>query len=108
MKQRWPVFVSSSNLCVAQWLACPVFIYNIAHTIFISSLSKDLEHSQMYVQQDIRNTLPAFLSPEKSGSRAGLREMFLQPVEEAAVEGGLHTELCTFRACAEPSLLMRF
>jgi len=62
----------------------------------------------MYIQQDVRNTLPALLSPEKSGGRAGLREMFLQPAEEDAVEGGLHTGLCAFRACAGPSLLMRF
>ncbi len=53
----------------------------------------------MYVQQDIRNALPAFLSPEKSGGRASLREMFLQSVEEAVVEGGLHMGLCRFRAC---------
>jgi len=62
----------------------------------------------MYVQQDVRNTLPALLSPEKSGGRASLREMFLQPAEEEAVEGGPHMELCVFRACVGPSLLMRF
>src|SRR6266508_2573531 len=110
MKQRWPVFISSSNSCVAQRLACPVFIYDITHTIFISSSSKGSGHSRMYIRQDVRNALPALLSPEKLGGRAGLREMFLQPAEEAVVEGGLHTlaGLCTFRACAGPSLSMRF
>ncbi len=47
--------------------------------------------------------MPALLSPEKSGGRAGLREMFLQPAEEAAVKGGLHMGLCAFRACAGPA-----
>src|SRR6266498_847959 len=104
MKRRWPVFVSSSNSRVTQRLAHPVFIYDITHTIFISSSSKGLGYSQMYIRQDIRNALPAFLSPEKLGGRAGLREMFLQPVEEVVMEGGLCMGLCTFRACMGPSL----
>jgi len=62
----------------------------------------------MYVRQDVRNALPAFLSPEKLGGRANLREMFLRPAEEVVVEGGLHMELYMFRACMGPSLLMRF
>ncbi len=62
----------------------------------------------MYIQQDVRNTLPVFLSPEKSGGRADLREMFLRPVEEVVVEGGLHMGLCVFRACMGLSLSMRF
>ncbi len=52
----------------------------------------------MYIRQDIRNALPALLSPEKLGGRTSLREMFLRPAEEAAVEGGLHMGLCAFRA----------
>src|SRR6266540_3686358 len=39
MKRRWLVFISYSNSCIVQWLARPVFIYNIAHMIFVSSLS---------------------------------------------------------------------
>ena len=77
IKRRWPVFVSSSNLCIAQWLAHPVFIYNITHMIFVSLSSKGSGHSQMYVRQDVRNALPALLSPEKLGGKAGLRKMFL-------------------------------
>src|SRR6266540_3115837 len=77
MKRRWLVFVSSSNSHITQWLAYPVFIYNITHIIFILSLSKGLDHSRMYIQQDVRNALPAFLSPEKLGGRASLRKMLL-------------------------------
>jgi len=78
----------------------------------VRSSSKDSRQRRMYVQQDIKNALPADQSPLNLEGAEGLRKFFLCPAEEVGIgedwalpRVGGRIGSGTFRACAGLSLL---
>src|SRR5467141_4054132 len=88
MNRRLPLFDSSSNSLAAQRPARPLFMYDIAQMIFVSSLSNALGQRRIYVRQDIKNTFPPARSQLKSEGAEGLRKFFFRPAEGAGEGDG--------------------